>query len=95
MVTGTVMLKTTATSPIAVGTYTISFISGSDTFAAPNYSFTTFIPGTLTVTAATVTPQATTTTLNFSPASPTYGTPVNLTAKVANQASGGELRRGR
>jgi Big-like domain-containing protein/MBG domain-containing protein len=60
------------------GTYSIT-VSGLD---SANYTIT-FVPGTLTVTAA-----ASTTTLAASPASTQYGDPVALTATVTSGATG-------
>ena len=66
----------TSTSPIPVGTYTIT--PGLGTLTAANYTFSNFVTGTFTVQAATtttVTPNPTTT--------PTYGTSITFTATVA------------
>jgi hypothetical protein len=53
VVTGTAALSTTATTASDIGTYPITAAIG--TLAATNYSFATFVPAQLTVTAAAIT----------------------------------------
>ena len=82
-VTGSPLLTTTATPASPVGTYPIEAAQGSLT--ATNYAFTTFVPGTLTVTPASV---VTTTLASSNAASAVYGQAVTFVAQVVRLAGG-------
>ena len=68
------------------GMYTISIAAGN--LSATNYSFNTFVPGTLTVLAATGSPQPTMTALQVSDGSLSYGQTETLTATVTTDGAG-------
>lgn len=79
VVSGAPMLSTTATSASAVGAYPITAAVG--TLSAANYTFSTFLPGTLTINPAPllVTPNNATTT---------YGTIPSFTAAITGFVNG-------
>ena len=80
VVTGAPMLTTSATVASPVGTYPIMITGG--TLTAANYTFTTFVNGTLTVTKAHLTVTA-------SAATTTYGSPpTTLTATISGFVNG-------
>ncbi len=85
-VTGSASCTTPANGTSAPGTYPITCTVGS--LASANYSFSTFVPGTLTVTQAptSVTASATTMTDNV-----LTGRKVTMTATLTSNVTGGTI----
>ncbi len=85
-VTGAANCTTPANGTSAPGTYPITCTVGS--LASANYSFSTFVPGTLTVTQAptSVTASATTMTDNV-----LTGRKVTMTATLTSNVTGGTI----
>jgi hypothetical protein len=80
VVSGAVSVSTTATTASPVGLYPITVGAGSLT--AANYDFTSFIPGTLTVSKAHLTVAAL-------PTTSTYGSPIaSLSASISGFVNG-------
>jgi hypothetical protein len=77
VLTGAPTVTTTAVPASAPGPYPIKITAGS-LATNGNYTLTTFTNGTLTVTKA-----PTVTTVTATPASPSFGSPVTITATVA------------
>jgi hypothetical protein len=70
VVSGAASLTTTATASSGVGNYAITVAQGS--LSAANYTFTTFVGGTLTVTPATLTVTANNASKVYGSANPTF-----------------------
>ncbi|HEY1827631.1 MAG TPA: PKD domain-containing protein [Acidimicrobiales bacterium] len=85
-VTGAADCTTTATATSDPGTYPITCTVG--TLASANYSFTTFVPGTLTVTKAPTTVVASTTTLNEGLLT---GRSITMTATLTSSVTGAAI----
>ncbi len=83
VVSGTASLTTTATASSAPGTYPIT--AGLGTLSAANYTFSTFVNGTLTIT------QATPTITWATPPAITYGTALSATQLDATASVAGNF----
>lgn len=83
VVTGSPSLTTSPASPTAVGTYPITAAIG--TLASANYTFTSFVPGTLTITQPPPPTSFTFTLTSAAVANVAYGTPQNFTLHLAPQ----------